>query len=71
MMDSNEKKFLSKKTQMPETMTMLYDYDSMLDSIIKKVSDGVALDVDENLLLLNYLKDLKLYKKYYGQQEEI
>lgn len=71
MMDSNEKKFLSKKTQMPETMTMLYDYDSMLDNIIKKVSDGVALDVDENLLLLNYLKDLKLYKKYYGQQEEI
>lgn len=70
-MNEEEKAFLAHKTQMPATMLMMYDYDIMLEKITEKISNGENLNVDENLLLLNYLKDLKLYKKYYGQQEEI
>lgn len=70
-MSEEDRIFLTCKTQMPTTMLMMYDYDIMLEKITEKVSNNENLDVDENLLLLNYLKDLKLYKKYYGQQEEI
>lgn len=65
------KDFLFYKTQMPKTMRSMYDYDTMLDKVIHKVSNNVELDINENLLLLNFLLDLKLFRKYYGQQEEI
>lgn len=66
---TEEDRFLLYRTQMPDILQAMYDYDTMLANLITKISNDEELDKDEMILLLNYLTDLKLYRKFYKNKE--
>ncbi len=67
---TEEDRFLLYRTQMPDILRAMYDYDTMLSKIISKISDDKKLEKDELILLLNYLTDLKLYHKFHKNNND-
>ena len=65
---TDQERFEQNGTQMPKTMQDMYDYDSSLAALIDRFDreNNPQFDINEQLLLYNFLKDLQLYKKLYG-----
>lgn len=71
--EKDEKQFKEQGTQMPETMQAMYDYDSSLARLVNRfdTESNPQFDMNDQMLLYNYLKDLQLYRKLVGSFKDI